>query len=148
MSGNGFVKVDWGFGLFESHLALLVRGWRGLLAVRSCSFFMQQATTGCAPRLKKGTPGRNAGRVAFPDRRSGRLVSWPCAGGHWGRVSSRSGGGRWPEVPARHGLGRSGARAHHISQVGPDATDGEERTDETGRGGPVCGETDSGSPAA
>ena len=31
---------------------------------------MQQATTGCAPRLKKGTPGRNAGRVAFPDRRS------------------------------------------------------------------------------
>ena len=46
-----------------------------LPAVRSCSFFMQQATTGCAPRLKKGTPGRNAGRVAFPDRRSGRLVS-------------------------------------------------------------------------
>mgnify|MGYP006428138485 FL=1 len=46
-----------------------------LPAVRSCSFFMQQATTGWAPRLKKGTPGRNAGRVAFPDRRSGRLVS-------------------------------------------------------------------------
>ena len=41
-----------------------------------------------------------------------------CAGGHWGRVSSRSGGGRWPEVPARHGLGRAGARAQHISQVG------------------------------
>ena len=40
------MKVDWGFGLFESHLAPLVRGWRGLLAVRSCSFFMQQATTG------------------------------------------------------------------------------------------------------
>ena len=58
------------------------------------------------------------------------------------------GGGRWPEVPARHGLGRPGARAQHISQVGPDAADGEERTDETGRGGPVCGETDSGSLAA
>ena len=25
---------------------------------------------------------------------------------------------RWPEVPARNGLGRSGAMAHHISQVG------------------------------
>ena len=51
-------------------------------------------------------------------------------------------------LPARHGLGRSGAMAQHISQVGPDAKDGEERTDETGRGGPVCGETDSGSLAA
>ena len=73
MSENGFVKVDWGFGSFESHLAPLVRGWRGLPAVRSYSFCMQQATTGCAPRLKKGTPGRTAGSVAFPDRRSGRL---------------------------------------------------------------------------
>ena len=38
MSENGFVKVDWGFGSFESHLAPLVRGWRGLPAVRSYSF--------------------------------------------------------------------------------------------------------------
>ena len=48
----------------------------------------------------------------------------------------------------RRGLLVFDARAQHISQVGPDATDGEERTDETGRGGPVCGETDSGSLAA
>merc|ERR1711938_41072 len=40
-------------GMIESHLAPLVRGWRGLLAVRSCSFFMQQATTGCARRGSK-----------------------------------------------------------------------------------------------
>ena len=26
-------------------------------------------------------------------------MSWPCAGGHWGRVSSRSGGGRCPRCP-------------------------------------------------
>ena len=50
MSGNGFVKVDRGFGSFESHLAPLDRGWRGLPAVRSCSFFAQLIIGSCRGR--------------------------------------------------------------------------------------------------